>query len=235
MALPIITTTEFTGYINLSQNSFRTEDLELYINTFYPQIVDDFLGVAVTTEIEETALLPQKWIDLFSGGGVYVNLCKEQTLRKPVFLEVVKKVLYFYWTRDDSVNTTSGTSFNSVENATMLNRAQIASTVMQRYNNAVMYFNTQVKDFLENYENYTVSIDSVVDLGGGITQINCLDTIYLQNGDLVTIGNNEYVVSNLVDNTSFEITAAFTSVPTSFYYNPYKLVNTCLQQKIILY
>ena len=235
MALPIITTSDFTGYINLSQNSFRTQDLALYIDTFYPQIVDDFLGVAATTEIQNLAdPLPQKWTDLFNGVATYFNICQEKVLRQPVFLDVVKKVLYFYWTRDDSVNTTSGESFNSVENATMLNRSQLASNVKQRYNTAVMYFNSQVKDFIDNYTDYKVSIDSITDLGGMLLQINTSDTIYLADGDTVTIQGNEYVISNLDPNVSFRITASFVTDPTSFIYSPFDIVEL-KEQKLILF
>jgi hypothetical protein len=233
--LPIITTSDFTGYINLSQNSFKTGDLDLYINTFYPQIVDDFLGVAATTEIQNLAdPLPQKWIDLFNGIGTYFNICQEKVLRQPVMLDVVKKVLYFYWLRDDSVNTTSGESFNSVENATMLNRSQLASNAKQRYNAAVTYFNSQVKDFIENYIDYTVNIDSITDLGGMLLQINMTDAIYLADGDTVEIDKNEYVISNLDPNVSFRITASFSSVPTKFIYNPFEVVELC-DNKLILF
>lgn len=234
MALPTIQVSDFTGFIKINQNSFRTEKAENLFDEFYPQIVEDFLGLAFLTDVENLVTLPQKYLDLFNGGGTYENICKKQTLKQPVFLDVVKRVLYFYWVRDDSMNTTSGQSFNDVQNAAMLDRNQIASDVSLRYNNAVRLFNSRVIPFLDNYKDYESDITSITDLGGGIVQINTTDTIYLADGDTVVIGNKEYEVSNLADNVSFEITATFTSVPTVFTYNPFELLEYC-EQKYILF
>ena len=233
MALPTILVEDFTGFIKINQNSFRTELAQSYIDEFYPQIIEEFLGLAFLTDVETLAILPQKYLDLFNGGDTYENICKEQKLKQPVFLDIVKKVLYFYWVRNDSMNTTSGQSMNDVQNATMLSRNQIASDVSLRYNNAVRLFNTQVIPFLDNYKNYESNITSITDLGGGITQINTTDTIYLADGDTVVIGNEEYEVSNLVADISFEITATFTDVPTFFTYNPFELLEYCEQDPIL--
>lgn len=234
MALPTIETSDFTGFIKINQNSFRTEKAENLFDEFYPQVVEDFLGLAFLTDVENLVTLPQKYLDLFNGGGTYFNISQEKTFKQPVFLDVVKRVLYFYWVRDDSMNTTSGQSFNDVQNATMLDRNQIASDVSLRYNNAVRLFNSRVIPFLDNYKDYESDITSITDLGGGITQINTTDTIYLADGDTVVIGNKEYEVNNLAADTSFEITATFTSVPTVFTYNPFELLEYC-EQKYILF
>lgn len=234
MALPTIQTSSFTGFIKINQNSFRTEKAENLFDEFYPQIVEEFLGLAFLTDVENLVTLPQKYLDLFNGGGTYFNISQKQTLKQPVFLDVVKRVLYFYWVRDDSMNTTSGQSFNDVQNATMLDRNQIASDVSLRYNNAVRLFNSRVIPFLDNYKDYESDITSITDLGGGIVQINTTDTIYLADGDTVVIGNEEYEVSNLDANISFEITATFTSIPTVFTYNPFELLEYC-EQKYILF
>lgn len=235
MALPTITVSDFLGTISTNQNEFRQVKQSSYIDSLYPQTIDNLLGVAFTTEVQNADPLPQKYIDLFFGGGdPYFNLCQEKLLRKPVLLDTVKKILYAYWVRDDSINTTSGQSVNDVQNATMLNRNQLHSDVSQRYNMGIMYFNSQVIDFLDNYKDYKSAITGVNNLGGMLTEVLTSDTIYLSDGDTVVIDKQEYIVSNVVANTSFRVTATFLTTPTSFIYNPYELLEY-EHQKLILF
>lgn len=235
MALPPITVSDFIGTISTNQNEFRQVKQSSYIDTLYPKIIDDLLGVAFTTNVQNTAVLPQKYTDLFFGGGdPYYNICYKKLFRKPVLLDTVKKILYAYWVRNDSMNTTSGQSINDVQNAVMLNRDQIHSDVRQRYNMGISYFNSQIIAFLDNYKDYKSAITGVNNLGGMLNEILTDDTIYLADGDTVVIENTEYIVSNVVENTSFRITATFLTVPTSFTYNPYSLLEY-EHQDIILF
>ena len=235
MALPTITVSDFVGTISTNQNEFRQVKQSSYIDSLYPKIIDDLLGVAFTTEVQNTDPLPQKYIDLFFGGGdPYFNLCQEKLLRKPVLLDTVKKILYAYWVRDDSINTTSGQSINDVQNAVMLNRNKLHSDVAQRYNMGIMYFNSQIIDFLENYKDYKSTITGVNNLGGMLNEVLTTDTIYLADGDAVLIEGKEYIVSNVVANTSFRVTATFLNVPTSFIYNPFEILEY-EYQKLILF
>ena len=233
MALPTITTSDFDGLISTNQNSFRSQKQQIYIDTLYPTILDELIGIAATTEIQNQLVLEQKWIDLFDGATTYFNLLEGNLLRMPNLLGIVKKVMYFYWVRDDSINTTSGQSINSVQNADMLDRNMIASDVRQRYNAAMAAFNYYVIAFLDNYKDYKSSITAVNDLGGFLLEIVTTDTIYLKDSDKVTIEGTEYVISDLIANTSFRITGSFVTNPTKFIYNPYKIVKYCHQIPIL--
>ena len=161
MALPTISTSDFTGDIKLSQNSFRTADLQIYINTYYPEIVADLLGEAALQEIEDASPLPDKYTDLLQGSGVYLNIEEDTNKKKPEVVEMVKRILYLMWLRDgNDINTPAGQATNKSENAAMLTRNQVAATAKQRYNWAVAMFNCRAIPFIENYTDYESDISS---------------------------------------------------------------------------
>ena len=222
MALPPIVPADFIADIKLSQNRFRTTELTAYISFFYAQILSDLIGEDGTQEIEDTAPLPAKYDDLLTTVGTYYNVELEETRKLPQLVEVVKRFLYFQWVRDYSINTTSGDSKNEAENATMLNRDEIASNARQRYNWAAKRFNDRTLAFLDNYEDYESTISSVNVIGGGVVELLTPDTIYLLDGDSVTIGGTDYVISSLVADTSFRITASFATDPTTYTYSPFE-------------
>lgn len=233
MALPTISTADFIADIRLSQNRFRTTELERYITFYYPGIVADLIGEAALQEVEDASPLPAKYTDLFSGSGTYYNVEEEEDRKKPQLVELVKRILYAVWVRDNSINTTSGDAVNKSENADMLDRNQIAANARQVYNWAVRRFNDRVIPFLENYTDYESSITAVNDLGGGVMEILTPDTIYLANGDTVQIGGDDYTISSLVDNTSFRVTASFVSTPTVYTYSPFEILNYTTQDPIL--
>ena len=225
MALPPILPADFIADIKLSQNTFRTTELVDCIAFYYPQIISELIGEAALQEIEDAVTLPAKYTDLLLGSGTYPNICEDEDRKKPQLVELAKRIIYFYWVRDYSINTTAGDVYNLAENATMLNTHMIASNARQRYNWAAMRFNDRAIPFLNNYEDYESTITAVNIIGGGVVELLTPDTIYLQDGDSVTIGGTDYVISSLVADTSFRITASFTTDPTTYTYSPFDILN----------
>ena len=109
-----------------------------------------------------------------------------------------------------------------------------AQHTANKYNRAMSAVNDELKPFIDNYTDYQGTIDSFVDNGGGSYTINSSDTIYLADGDTVSINSVEYTVSNLIDNTSFDISGEAGLSFFGFYvYNPFESVDFTIQQYII--
>jgi hypothetical protein len=86
---------------------------------------------------------------------------------------------------------------------------------------------------LENYKNFSQAIDSVTDNGGSSYTINTTALLYLEDGDTVKINGVEYTVSNIVADTSFDVSGADPTGGTSYISNPYEYVEYCIQEFII--
>lgn len=229
MALPLLTYTDFTGALKLSVGFTEQEDvLNEYIAREYPILMREILGNEAKETIEgfdwvtEPLVIPQKWQDLIFGVS-YDNIKRDRNVRYYGFQEIALPILYFLYNRDLAL--LSNTGFVRNENENSFNSAQpfINSVVSRVYNEGIRLNNESLIPFINNYTDYQSVISSIVDNTGTLT-INTSDTIYLADGDTVTINDSDYVISNLVDNTSFDITSSLIDADT-FTYSPFDIVN----------
>ena len=218
MALPTLTIADFTG--SLLVNS-QTELFTQYIAEQYPQIVRDCLGGGAYADIATTT--KTKWTDLFSGGA-YPVFSTGSIAWNDGLTVAVKNFLYSSIKGDDFVPTNTGAVRALNENSMALAETQTARLAQKRYNSGVLAMQSAAC-FIANYANFAQPITGYVDNGGGSFTIQTSATKYLNDGDTVLIQGIEYVVSNVVSNTSFDIASIqATTFEGDYISNPYAIV-----------
>lgn len=224
MALPTITTTDFTGVLDISADTYNAAHLQEYIDTYYPYYVRQIVGNATADTVINNAITA-KYTALFTGNVYYYNIAKDRTEHINGLVYAIKRFLYFEFTRDYFVETNTGAVRNLNENSTALTPAENNAKAINRWFTGIEELKTNICLFLDNYKDFEGTIDSVTDNGGGSYTINTSSTLYLEDGDTVTIDNAEYVISSLVDNTSFDITASVgQTFGDTYIYDPFEEV-----------
>lgn len=221
MALPTIAPSDFTGFIKITADTYAQSKLQDYIDSFYPKYVKDILGAYALNFMQNNALT-DKWTDLMNG-QYYYNTAKERYESIEGVVYVIRRLLYFEFVRDNFINTSTGNVRNFNENAETIPALETNAHAISRWHQGIEQLKDAIDLFIDNYTDYESTITSFTDNGGGSYTIFTSDTIYLIDGDSVSIGNVEYVISSLVANTSFNITAGtgetFDGV---FVYSPYE-------------
>ena len=217
MALPTLTRASFQGSLLVN---WQTERFEQYITEMYALIVRDCIGDEAYIDANLTTA--DKWTDLFAGGAYYHVVLEKQQFNDGL----TSAVKYFLWSAFNSdyfVPTNSaGLKKPNSENSDRLSNNSNARVVQSRYNSGVLVMQNLLM-YVENYIDFSQAIDSFVDNGGGSYTINTTETIYLASGDTVSIAGTEYVVSNVVADTSFDITStSATSFTGNYISNPYE-------------
>jgi hypothetical protein len=135
-----------------------------------------------------------------------------------VIYEGLKKALkYFIWVeyvrKSNYKNTISGTVEGQNENSNVLITGKISMLCRDAWNHGVMAA-LGVHRFIQYFEFYDATATSIA-LASGITYTVLIpDTLFLKNGDTVTINGTDYVIAGLVANTSFTIDSS-TNIATT--------------------
>ncbi len=226
MALPAITYEDFKGYFKLNIPQIKREDgqFDLFIADRYPRIAEQYLGNEALTEIKAQDPLRQKWQDLFNGVSYY-DADRNKTISHQGFRKFAIAGVYFYFIRESGTyNTPTGNVNNKNGNSNFVNASRFAQS---RYNGELSQLEQNIYPFIDYYREVSGIVSSSIDNGGGAYTLNVSSTIYLADGDKVRIENTDYVVSNVVDNTSFDIVASSAGLDftaKNFVYEPFKIV-----------
>ena len=225
MPWPTIDNSNFTGAIKISQVA-ADSTLSNVIGQYYPETARLIVGAADYAIIEALPdPMPQKYIDLLNGSTYVIKPGKRKQAYHGGVINAIEFALYFQY---ESLYYKGGTQ-GLVKNNTDV--ASTASTT-DAYAKATWAWNVanttskQVCKFVFAHSKREYAIDSYS--GTGTVTVNLSDTQYMADGDTVNIGNVDYTISNLVPDTSFEITAAtapnanslkFTAFPNYLDYN----------------
>ncbi len=232
MALPQINITDFQGVLRLSRDTFEQEHLQNYINTFYPQIIEDLIGIEALEEIQQLNPLPQKWYDLIYG-VTYENTIYDKKKKIKGLRWIALQYIYFHFVRNYLLHTNTGFVTNKNENSYDQLYSNSNTLAIQQYNKGVREFNDNVIDFFCEYDLVKQNITSFVYDGiNMLWTINTDCTKYLLNGDSVKIDSIEYSVQNLVKDTSFQILAdelTFTIQKLEYTYQPFEIIDYCFE------
>lgn len=202
----ILTIADFVGLHYTAEKAFPTDKLNDFIEECQEDTLRSVLGDEMANEVQTTLpTLESKYNDLINGilwtdknGIVYKNAG-------------LKKVLlgftYFKLVGDNFTNSSTGMVRNHNENSSRLAPGQVTHNVNSRYNRASLLYDNDIWPFLRYYRQSSAIVTSSVDNTGTYT-LTVPNTLYLENEDIVTIGNTEYIASNVILNTSFDITEA---------------------------
>lgn len=226
MALPITTKTDYKGKIRIS--TAKGTQLDEYITEYERKYLKMLLNVECYNDIKDTDPLPQKYLDLINGVQ-YTNdngdLVDFEGLKK-----ILLRFIYAEYVSDNFQTSIGGNVSSINENSTVLKGGNTV-IIAQRYNEAIdrlcgLY---EFLDDKEEFNQYIVTSTQVL----GVYTLGVSSTEYLSNGDTITLKGDitgtpfekDYVVSNVVENISFDINEAggyaFGSTNIFANYNPF--------------
>ncbi len=228
MAIPSISTSDFVGSLRISSDNFG--DLQNYIDEFYPQYLEYILGVGAVLDATNNDL--QKWDDVLNGVTYYNDLCVA-TQRLTGAVQMCRQFIFFEYIKNDYEASSTGLVVNMNENSNSINPLTVQYVARDKYNKSISQINSELSLFIDNYTDYTVTINGISDIGGGVLSIETNSTLYLYDGDSVTINGTDYVVSNVIENVSFEITSALITAD-DYVHSPFSLVDFTKRDSIVL-
>lgn len=223
MSLPIILPSDFSGWIKISTNGLaRDERLQEYIDLFYDKYLRLIIGDVAYTDIINNDF--QKYNDLLNG-VTYLNENKN-VICDPL-LDVIKNCIYVEYQRDNFDNAGVGKVKPNESLSTSMNGTELSLISMTRWNEGNRKINGSISDFLEFYSEITNNITNVSN-AGSIYTIETNSTLYLDDGLNVLINGVKYQVSNVIENTSFDITLDTPIIfPSTYSYKPFELIELC--------
>lgn len=227
MSLPITTPADYTGYVGISSNQFKEENLENYIATYEQRYLLELLNAQAYNDISTQSPLDQKYLDLIN--GVEWIDCDGDKRYNLGLKEVLLRFIYYHFVSDNFINSDTGMVRNKNENSDYVGDTYNRQMCNQKYNDGISIYEDYVVPFINQFYRISEPVTGYVDNGGGDYTILAASTKYLVNGDTISLNNNTYVVSNLVSDTSFDIVASGPGLVFSgdFTYEPYEDYNLC--------
>ena len=155
MALPITIPSDYKGEISITTNKYTKKDLELYIDDYELEIIEDLLGCELAElfiadldvdnmpqEPRFTAIYDKFCIDLDCGdwsikwNDLNYFYSTNQNVRSIGMKEMIKRFVYVYFTREDKQKqTVSGGSVN--ESTAAREASNPERNIVRQYNKAV--------------------------------------------------------------------------------------------------
>lgn len=206
MGLPITAPADYIGPVNISQAQFKANDLKDYITEFEPQYLRDVLNDLIFSEISAQPTLEKKYTDLIDG-VTYINDEGDTVINKGL-KSALKYWIYYHFVSDNFINSGTGNTINHNENSNIVPSGANTQIAYSRWNEGVRIYECDIFPFIQFYSSISTVITSSVDNGGGNYTINLPSTLYLVDGDTVTINGIDYIISTLVANVSFDISGA---------------------------
>lgn len=208
--MSIIQTSDFVGEVQISKNKFTASDLQSYIDRVEEDVLKELLGDTLYLAFKADSFgndagSRDKYKELLNGleyanpddsslTVAYMGL--KRMLRLFIYAEYLPNQLYN--------NTIIGEVEGSSRNAFNTTVTKVNDTAEDRQRLAVDLYEAAQRFISDNNDKeYTPS--SITDQGGNVYLVSISDTKYLQNGDTIDINGVDYVVSNIITDTSFEI------------------------------
>ena len=208
--MSITLTSDFTGEVNISKNKFTVADLQAYIDRVEEDVLKKMLGDTLYLTFKADSFgndagSRDRFKELLNGLEYtdpsdstytidYVGL--KRMLRLFVYAEYLPEQAY--------QNTIIGEVEGSSRNAFNTSITKVNETAEDRQRLAVDLYDAAQR-FISDYNDKEYIPSSIVDQNGNVYLVSLGSTKYIQDGDSIDINGTDYVVSNLVTDTSFEI------------------------------
>lgn len=225
MALPIITVSDFVGWVKIVANQFKEQDLDDYIALFLEQYLRQIVGDAAYADIENQTR--QKWTDLLNGTD-YVGIDGQRQHHGGLVKPLVY-FIYFEFVRDNFTSTQVGRVKGKSENSERANDLEILNVSRSRFNSGVLLLKS-TPCFLEANKEFEEEISASVDNTDNTYTLSIANTKYLEAGDTVTINGQEHQTISVTVDTNIVIDAGQTGLDFTddqIFWEPYKDVAFC--------
>lgn len=200
MSLPITVKADYKGKVRISTQ--KGSQFDEYITEYEREYLTELINVEVYNDIKDNDPIAQKYTDLID--GVQYTDDNGDLIDYRGLKRMLLRFIYAEYNADNFQTSIGGNVRSVNENSTVLN-AENYVIVKQRFNEAVSMYRDEVYKFLDEHETLKQEITNSV-VGGGFTTYSVDSTQYLYDGDTVTINGTEYTITNVVTDTSFDIT-----------------------------
>jgi hypothetical protein len=208
--MSIIQTSDFVGEVQISKNKFTAADLQSYIDRVEEDVLKQLLGDTLYLAFKADSFgndagSRDRYKELLNGleytnpddsslTVAYMGL--KRMLRLFIYAEYLPNQLY----NNTIIGEVEGSSRNAFNTAV----TKVNDTAEDRQRMGVDLYDAAQRFISDNNDKeYTPS--SIVDQTGDVYLVSVSSTKYLQNGDTIDINGVDYVVSNIITDTSFEI------------------------------
>ena len=207
MALPQTVKTDMIGNLALTISTESTVDFDAIVLDTETRVLRGLLGDKLFND-QEANPDKQKFKDLLDG----VTWIDDDDDLTPHILTGMKIALHYFVYYDwgnflPSVNTFVGKVLSDNENSIALTRQQNNIGIADRYSIAIDLY-VEARAFIKRFEQNDKTYTTITESPAGTYTVLLANTLYLSNGDVVTIDKQEFTVAGLVLNTSFTFTAA---------------------------
>lgn len=198
----------FAGEYHYSH--FKTESYKKFVDKVEREVIEDLLGFQVAKQFFADLVLgtpaSQKWIDFVN--GKYYQHSRGFQLRYLGILGFLQNYCLSEFIRKfETSNTGSGRRILDTKNSNAITGRELKEILNQYYNTAnVEYCHSFIFVKSQN-ETIKYTASSVNDNIDGTYTFAIANTEFLNNFSEVFISGKKFEVSNLVLNTSFDITA----------------------------
>lgn len=214
MSLPTISPAQFSGFVNVSADTYSTTDFASFItsgiNRHIRYLLGDeaFIDIDLTTKTIYTALFSGVyWVDEDGKNRV----CDSLT-------QILVLLIYADWVSEGHlVSTDVGIVSNMNENAVGPSGMVQGAAVVKRLARASMSWEDSIASFIEHYRKVKQVITAVdnTDPLNPILTVSRAATDYLEDGEVVTILGVAYTAANVLDE-SFSVEVATSGLGLSF-------------------
>jgi len=208
--MSIIQTSDFVGEVQISKNKFTAADLQAYIDRVEEDVLKQLLGDTLYLAFKADSFgndagSRDRYKELLNGleytnpddsslTVAYMGL--KRMLRLFIYAEYLPNQLY----NNTIIGEVEGSSRNAFNTAV----SKVNETAEDRQRMGVDLYDS-AQTFISDYNDKEYTPSSIVDQTGNVYLVSVSTTKYIQDGDTVNINGADYVVSNLVTDTSFEI------------------------------
>lgn len=232
MALPTISASSFSGFTNISADTYLSSDFAAYISRGIKKHLRYLLGDQAFIDIDLTT--HPAWTALLNG-TTYTNSAGDQALADSL-TEILKLLIYADWVNEGAVvDSNVGQVMNFNENSSgPYGGLQGAMSVKRLAEAADLWENTCI--FIEEFRKVSEDISAAdnTDPLNPVLTVASASGKYLEDGDAVTILGVEYAAAN-VTATTFSVTVATAGLGSSFVgqsasWEPFALVQQALPE-----
>jgi len=212
MAVPTISPTDFSGFVNISADTYSQSDFQAYITDGTEQHLRELLGDPAYIDIRDNTRAV--YTALFAGTD-WVYDGKNRIADS--LTDVLKMLIYADWVLEGAVSQSDvGAVMNMNENAVGPNGGMQGGLVVKRLARAARCWEN-ITEFIDEFRAVYQVIESVdnTDPLNPIFTVSGASTLYLEIGDTVTILGDEYTVAD-VTATTFQIAVTPSGIGSTF-------------------
>ena len=212
MSLPILTSADFVGVYLIPSNVFDAARINLYITEYEQKYLRFMLSDKAYIDIKDQETLNTKYSDLIDGGIEWTD-DSDNINYLDGLKEILKGLIYYEIFADNWNVHQQGKNLPFGTNSESVSAEVNKQSAYTRYNKAMTAFNCDLVPYIEQFKTLETTVTDTVDEGANLYTLTVADTKYMQNGDTLTIGGSDYVISAIdLDADTFQITAASTGL-----------------------